>query len=199
MPDLTARLSETHRAAQLRLGARTIVGLRAVWPLLDPEDLDGSFEEWFAAVQPIVEANRAQSAQLASGYLAALRALTIGAGGDVVHAAPLDARQLITSMIVTGPVSIRANVGRMTLTEAVDIAQGRTAAAAVRHTLNGGRETVTETIKADRRAVGYQRITSARACEFCSMLAGRGPVFKEDTADFPAHDGCGCAAEPVYR
>jgi hypothetical protein len=31
-------------------------------------------------------------------------------------------------------------------------------------------------------------------------LAARGPVYKsEQSADFQAHDHCGCAAEPFYR
>jgi hypothetical protein len=30
------------------------------------------------------------------------------------------------------------------------------------------------------------------------MLAGRGSVYSADTAEFEAHDHCGCSAEPVY-
>jgi hypothetical protein len=30
------------------------------------------------------------------------------------------------------------------------------------------------------------------------MLADRGAVYSEATADFAAHDHCGCSAEPVY-
>ena len=30
------------------------------------------------------------------------------------------------------------------------------------------------------------------------MLASRGPVFREDTADFEAHDHCACMGETSY-
>jgi len=189
-------LTEAHRLAQLRLGARTISQLRAVWNLLDPEDLDGTFAEWVSAVQPIVDAGRAASSRLAGAYFNALRTLELGEPGDVIPAGPLDPRTLITSMLVTGPVSIRANRGRLTLTETLDIAAARTSGAAMRHALNGGRETLTGSVRADRRAVGYQRVASGNACDFCAERAGA--TFAEDEV-FEAHDRCGCAAVPLFR
>lgn len=195
MPELT----EVHRLAQLRLGTRTVVQLRAVWPLLDPDDLDGTFPTWLSAVQPIVESNRFQSTELAAAYFAALRLQHLGDAGSVVRAEALDPNVLATSMLVTGPVSIRSNLTRMTMAAATDIAESRVAGAAMRHTLNAGRETITSSIRADRRALGYQRIASGNACAFCSMLADRGAVYGENSASFEAHDRCGCTAEPVFR
>ena len=38
------RLIESHRRAQLVLGARTVRAARSVWPLLDPADIDRTIE-----------------------------------------------------------------------------------------------------------------------------------------------------------
>lgn len=61
-----------------------------------------------------------------------------------------------------------------------------------------GRDTVRQSAIADPKAVGWQRVT-AGGCDFCQMLAGRGEVYSEATADFQSHDNCGCIAEPVFR
>jgi hypothetical protein len=44
-----------------------------------------------------------------------------------------------------------------------------------------------------------QRVLGGAGCDFCQMLAGRGEVYSAETADFEAHDHCGCTAEPIYR
>jgi hypothetical protein len=41
-------------------------------------------------------------------------------------------------------------------------------------------------------------VTSGNACDFCSMLADRGAVYGEASAEFEAHDHCSCSAQPVY-
>jgi hypothetical protein len=196
------QLTEAHRLAQVRLGVVTVRQMLAVFHILDPDDLDGTFPDWLTAVAPIVQAQRRSSAELAGRYLAVSRALHIGLDTTFAPtiAAPVNLQQLLTSMLVTGPVSIRAGLARqLPVDRTLDIAQGRTSAAAMRHVLNGGRETITSTVKADPRAVGYERVTSGSACDFCSMLADRGAVYGEASADFEAHDGCACGAEPVYR
>lgn len=194
---MPSALTERHRVAQLGVGALVVRRMQAAWATLDPEDLDGTFADWLALVTAIVESGRAVSSQLAANYLNALRAQRVGARFPPVLADALDSAKLSTSMLVTGPVSIRSNLTRMTLERATSIAEERSAAAAMRHSMNGGRETITETIKSDPRGRGWERVTSGNACDFCESLAGR--VFSvEDSAGFEAHDRCGCSAEPVY-
>lgn len=41
-------------------------------------------------------------------------------------------------------------------------------------------------------------MTSAKACNFCSALAGRGIVYSTESVDFKAHDACSCSAVSVY-
>lgn len=197
------RLTEAHRLAQARLGAQTVAAVLAAWPLLDLDNLDGSLAGWLRVVAPVVQAQRRTSARLAANYLTTFRALELGVDvGPIVPtlAETVDTKTLTTSLLVTGPVAVKAALARrVTLAQAADIARSRSSAAAMRHALGGGRDTIAGTVGGDRRALGWARATSGKTCHFCAMLAGRGPVYSEQTVGFEAHDGCACTAEPVYR
>lgn len=67
-----------------------------------------------------------------------------------------------------------------------------------RRIANFGRLTIAQSSIADPQARGWKR-TGKGDCEFCRMLIGRGAVYSEATADFPAHDHCNCAAVPAWR
>jgi len=70
--------------------------------------------------------------------------------------------------------------------------------ASTRMVLMGGRDTVTATATQDPMAKGWERVIEPGACGFCAMLASRGAVYKESTADFRAHDHCKCVARAVF-
>jgi len=197
------RLTEMHRVAQARIAAQSVVQLRRVWPLLDPDDLDESFDRWIAAAAPIVGTNRRASAELAANYVRTFKRLELGARAvaPVVLAAVAPSAAVTTSLLVTGPVAVKQALARgVSIDRAMRTAEARSAAAAMRHALNGGRDTITATISEDRDALGWARVTSGRPCAFCAMLSSRGPVYKgEDTAGFQPHDNCHCVPEPVYR
>lgn len=70
---------------------------------------------------------------------------------------------------------------------------------------SGGRGTVEENVKADKQALGFARITKAKPCYFCAMLASRGFIYKSaKTAGDPRangklyHDHCSCVAVPSF-
>lgn len=198
------RLTEAHRLAQARIGAQTVQQMLAAWPLLDPSDLDGTFQRWLRVVYPLIEAQRSTSARLAANYLITYRSLELGVAASPVTptlAAPAAPEAVSTSMLVTGPASIRSAVAAGTqFARAVDTARNTAARAGLRHALAGGRDTITGTVARDRQAHGWARATSGNPCAFCAMLASRGPVYREQSsADFQAHDGCSCGAEPIYR
>lgn len=198
-----ARLTEAHRLAQSRLGVATIRRMLVLWPLLDLENLDVTFERWLRAATPVVQAQRGRSSTLAANYLATFRALELGVKvppASPVLAAPAPTRALARSLLVTGPLSVKRNMTRgIPLAKANELALAASSRAAMRHVLNGGRETILATTAKDRRSSGrYARVTSAKACAFCDLLASRGAVYSADTADFAAHDGCSCSAEPEY-
>lgn len=205
-----SRLTESHRLAQARIGADTVRQMLAAWSLLRFDDLDGSFPDWLRVVIPLVAAQRRLSATLAANYLGVFRAVEIGVGVDTLRpvladSLPVDA--LTTSMLITGPARIRSALARKVAPQkALSTAAAGAAAAAMRHALNGGRDTITETVKADARAIGWARATSGTPCSFCAMLASRGPVYKskagaEGSRDdrVKCHDSCHCTPEPVFR
>lgn len=62
------------------------------------------------------------------------------------------------------------------------------------------RDTILTNRRQDKACVGWKRITrGAASCKFCRMLADRGAVYKEATANFAAHDDCMCTCAPVFR
>lgn len=60
------------------------------------------------------------------------------------------------------------------------------------------RDTITTNTRRDPAAVGWQRHTSTSGCAFCRMLAGRGAVYRAETARFASHPHCTCSASPVF-
>lgn len=200
-----ARLTEAHRLAQARLGARTVSQMLAVWPLLDSADLDGSFPRWLSAAVPIIQANRTASSTLAANYYQTFRTVTLGLSAGaftppVAGPASLDA--ITGALVVTGPATIKRAVGRgLSIEVSVALAQTESARAAMYHSLQGGRETTIGSVAADPKAIGWARATSGDPCAFCAMVASRGPVYRDDSeasAGFEAHPGCNCTPEPVY-
>lgn len=111
-----------------------------------------------------------------TGRFAALAADSVGA--DVVEA---EVRYAAGALFTDAPAS------------ALSILEGATA----RYVLNAGRDTIVNSSKKDPKAGGWYRI-SGGGCDFCNMLAARGAVYKEATADFAAHDHCRCGVAPSW-
>lgn len=207
-----ARLTETYRLAQARLGAQTVQQILLTWPLLDPSRIDQTITSWLRVSIPIVQTQRSTSAVLASSYLRLFRALEVGADGEFIPtlADMVDLAAVTTSLTVTGPVRVKRSVKQGVAFEAaVEAARVSVARAAMRHVLDGGRNTIIRTVEHDPLALGYARATNGHACFFCAMLASRGPVYKQDSfahsdarftgfGDVKVHDGCHCSMEPVY-
>lgn len=173
--------------------------MSSVWPLLDLDHLDRTFPTWLRAVETLVGGHRRTSAQIAAGYYATFRRFNLGDTKpfDPILGDALDLKRFGTSMLVTGPVSVKSALSRgVELATAADIANARSAAAGMRFALGGGRDTITRSVAADSRARGWTRVTSGRACDFCASLAGE--VFSEASVAFAAHDRCGCSGEPAF-
>jgi hypothetical protein len=66
-----------------------------------------------------------------------------------------------------------------------------------RRVADSARETVMGSAIADPQASGWQR-QAFGGCEFCQMIASRGAVFSEASADFASHDACRCVAVPAF-
>lgn len=223
-----------HAQAQAQVGRLTAQQMLRLWPLLVTGGrIDANAPIWLRATLALLQRQRAMSAGLSAQYMAAYRLAELGPAAlldapTITPASALNVEQATTSLMVTGPQVYRAAVARQLgadkreLTPAdiertklppqqlLDIAAGN-ARAGVRHARNGGRDTVGEVIRADRRVIGAVRmIRSAHPCYFCSMLASRGPVYEGDSFDdsdprfegpgeCKVHDGCMCELVPLYR
>lgn len=197
-----SRLTVTYRQQQGLIGAQTARAMIDTFGLLDPANLDGTVERWLRTVVPVVNRQRVESARLAGGYYQAFRRLEIGSGEIFVPrlAAVAPAEQVVTSLTVTGPVKVKQATALSggDIVKAADEGAASVARAAVRLALDGGRQTLLDSMNDDQRALGWARSASGNACAFCAMLASRGPVYKEDSVGFQSHDGCGCTPEPVF-
>lgn len=67
-----------------------------------------------------------------------------------------------------------------------------------RRVTNMSRKTVMTSSIEDPQARGWQRMARSNGCPFCQMLAGRGFIYSEKSADFGAHDYCHCSAVPAF-
>jgi hypothetical protein len=193
----TRELTVMHRRQQLALRKATIAQMAKLWPALDWADLDRTYPGFAAEVAALVSKNRKTSSGLAAAYLRAFRVAS-GLSGDVRIIVPQMApEQFTTSLRVTSLVAAKKSAARLVPADvAMSNALTQSSGEMARLVLNGGRETVNETIRNDGEARGWRRVLGTGGCDFCVKLAGR--VYPTDNAGFDAHGNCGCTSEPVY-
>lgn len=195
-----ATLTRQHRQRQLALRAAVIRDLTLLWPLWTLDDFD-SFDRFVAAAVPLIRARHRDAAGIAANYFRAFRTVE-GIDGEVTPqiAERPPVEKVAVSMRATG---LTATAKALQAGKSPQAARHngfvRMSGAATRHTLTGAHDTIIRSAGTDRRARGWQRITSGSPCAFCAMIASRGPVFSSDGGSFNAHDHCGCTAEPVYE
>jgi hypothetical protein len=196
-----ARLTAEHRTAQLAVRSHAVSDVLQIWPALDADQLATSWRPVEAALLTVVDRRRAESAGLAGRYFEAFRS-TEKVGGTaravVANFTSEAIARATTSLRVTGPATI-ARLTALHRSTPMETALVRVSGAVSRHVLDGGRETLLISVRADRRAPGWSRVASGNACAVCSMLASRGAVYDAQSGAFQAHDHCGCSVEPEYR
>lgn len=195
------RLTQRHRAQQLLLRRATGDQIGAVWPTLDYDRLDETYPILAVKVAAVVKANRLTSNGLAAAYLREMRREARVAGSLSLEQAPgLVPDQLNASLRALSVARIKNATAAGSVPD-VAMSNGLTSVVGgmARIVLDAGRTTITRTLASDSHAVGYERVLGGAGCDFCQMLAGRGEVYSAESADFEAHDHCGCTAEPIYR
>ena len=199
MADQTA-LTEQYRQAQLQIRAQALRDFSTLWKIWQGDE--NSFAELVAAAVTLVSVYRRISAAAAASYYEAFRQAAQAAGVPAtVLSATVPDGVVETSLYVTARDALRsALTAGQTATQARETAFVRASGAVSRHIIDGGRQTIMDSVAADKEAVGWARVTDGNPCYFCLTLASRGAVYKsEQTADFKAHDHCGCVAMPVFK
>ena len=206
------RETEAHREAQARLAAEYAGRTLQLWALLPVDDMGDVEGVWMAAVLPLIREGRSRSQSAANGYMRRFVESELGRMSDPFVPVELSrpAEQLQTAVQVSGPIRFRSQVGRGADPQHAWRTSGvSSASTAMRLVLEAGREEVFQQTAADRRAIGFSRVTAGDPCAFCAMLASRGPVYKSaETAagsrwsasddSFKVHDACQCNIEPAY-
>lgn len=192
-------LTEQHRRTQLAVRAAAARDVTRLMSAYDLADIDRSWMAVAPGMEAVVRDFHRQSAGVAAGYYQAYRTAEGAAGSPALRLAePPDEEALRYSLGFYGRVAPKQMIQRGVRNVAAQTMAGMIGGA-TRHVSNGGRNTLIESVREDRQSVGWARVTTAKPCPFCAMLAGRGAVFKEATVGFLPHDHCACTAEPVYR
>lgn len=204
-----AQAAQSFRRTQALLAAQMARQILRVWrDLMNPAKIDASWPAVRAALMPIVQQARTQSAALAgAAYMDARRTAGIPDGGfDPEGPLQLAIARLESSLNVTGPVEFKKAIaaGRSPQ-QAMDAAAVRMVGSTQYLALEGGRSVINRSVDADEMATGWSRVTDADPCAWCAMLASRGPVYKSaKTAGDPRqggnryHDACACQAWPAF-
>lgn len=201
--------AQRYRGVQALLAARMAQQVLRVWrDLMNPAKIDASWPAVRAALVPIVQQAREQSAVLAgAAYSDARRDADVPDDDfDPSGPLPLMIERLEAALDVTGPVEFKKAIAAgKTPQQAMDAAAVRMVGSTQYLALEGGRSVMQRSIDADERATGWSRVTDADPCAWCAMLASRGPVYKSaKTAGDPRqggnryHDACACQAWPAF-
>lgn len=186
-----------------------------------------SVEAWLRLALPRLYRGADTTGNLAVTYANLVRQLelpNVKDGFVFEKAAPKPEALLRASLSVVGPgqlvkeldklkqLSDDPAVLRPLQADAIEKAADRVAGATVRHVLDSGRDTIDNGVKNDPKALGYIRVTKAKPCYFCAMLASRGITYgpyRGDSFDVSdarfvgegnvkVHDHDQCSMKPVY-
>lgn len=83
---------------------------------------------------------------------------------------------------------------------AVEVARARLAGSIVRHAAQAGRDTLDASVRATDDVRYARRLSGHETCDFCTVLASRGPVYgtaRDAGEGNRFHDGCDCEIVPV--
>lgn len=194
-------LTSAQRLTQIQLRDVTAADLRKLWPAFDPTDISGSWNVIEPLLVQLIQSRRPLSATIAANYLDSFRdAEDIPGTAKPVLDGGLTADEIIPNLRLLGPSSAKRLASQgdddsLISSTTFSNVEGEMS----RQILNGGRQTILDTVSNDSQAVGYSRVSDGDPCAFCAMLCGRGAVYNsEESGSFEAHRNCYCSAEPVY-
>lgn len=197
-----------YRAAQLGLTRLLVRDVRGLRRLIIPARLQASVPDWLTAMQAVIDQYARVSASLGADFYDAQREAAGALDPFTVPVAdpPLPEQSEASLRWATKDVWERdpedpatTDAQREPVEVRLEQAEKKAAAVAQKLVTDTGRGTVREAVRQDRQATAWARSAALGACAFCKLLATRGAVYKQDTADFRAHDGCHCGVVPVFK
>ncbi|MEV7840186.1 hypothetical protein AB0O77_23610 [Streptomyces albidoflavus] len=201
-----SRGSDRYRAAQRGLTRLLVRDVRGLRRLILPSRLRTSVPDWIGAVQAVVDQYARTSAALGAEFYDVQRAAAGAPGPFTVPVQdPPPAGQSEASLrwaakdLWERDPEEATEAQQQPIETRLEQAEKKAEAVAQKLVADAGRNTIREAVRQDRQATAWARAASLGSCHFCKMLAIRGAVYKQDTADFRAHDGCHCGVVPVFR
>ncbi|MET9813151.1 hypothetical protein [Streptomyces sp. NPDC006355] len=195
-----------YRAAQIGLTRLLVRDVRGVRRLILPSRLRESVPDWLTAMNAIVAQYAQASAALAADFYDAQREAAGVPGPFMVPVAdppPLEQTEASLRWATKDLWPRDPEEATPAQLQPMDVrleqAEKKAEQVAQKLVADTGRGTVREAVRQDRQATAWARSAARGACAFCKMLAARGAVYEQDTADFRAHDGCHCGVVPVFR
>lgn len=172
-------------------------GLTAAWAYLDATQMARSLPDFAARIAALVHRFAPASATLAvQFYRDQRRAVGITTPYTPRPSDPPPLQQI--GKTVSWAIRGLWTVQPQTEQQAVTAARKRLAGAVDKLVLDVGRNTIIDNVAADKHAKAWARVPEPGACYFCALLATRGAVYTEQSADFKTHDHCRCQPEPVF-
>lgn len=197
-----AALTSAHRAGQLAVQAQNLRGLLTLWKAVDPVRLADTIDIFVQAAVLLAGQGHDESAVLSARYFELFRRAEGVPGSAAVAVARRPPADVLAGNIRGAALKgiIDGRRAGMTAEAAGRNGLVRVVGTMAKLVLGGGRMTIIGGVDADRRALGWTRVTSGDPCTFCRTLSSRGPAYKSDkSADFQPHDNCSCTPEPIYR
>ncbi|MGA4964504.1 VG15 protein [Streptomyces pseudogriseolus] len=194
------------RAAQISLTRLLVRDVRGLRRLILPPRLRESVPDWLAAMNLVVAQYSRTSAVLAAEFYDAQREAAGVPGPFTVPLADPPPEEQTTASLRWATKDLwprepdEATPAQLQPMDVrLDQAEKKAEQVAQKLVADTGRGTVQAAVRQDRQATAWARSAARGACAFCKLLASRGAVYGEDTADFRAHDGCHCGVIPVFR
>lgn len=190
-------LLASYAAAQSAVRASSMLDMLSLWSVIDWRDLEATYPRWEAAVTTLIARDRARFEQMAADYLREAHAMAEASTPLQILTEDMSSQQVRESLRVTSIVELRTQLGLgRTLDAASQAAQVKSAGAALRLARDAAEGSVIRSSVAS--GGGWARVASPGACSFCTMLAGRGPIYRETTVRFASHDHCHCTAAASF-
>lgn len=176
-------------------------GLTAAWAYLDATQMARTLPDFTARIAALVHRFAPASATLAvQFYRDQRRAAGITTPYTPRPSDPPPLQQIgkTADWSTRDLWKIRPHTEPEVKRELLDTAQTKVAGAVDKLVLDVGRNTIIDNVAADKHAKAWARVPEPGACYFCALLAIRGAVYTEQSADFKTHDHCRCQPEPVF-
>lgn len=195
------------RAAQRGLSRLLIRDVRGLRRLIIPSRLQATVPTWIDAMNTVIGQHARTASSLAADFYDAERVAARVTGTFTVPLPDSPPQQQVEMSLRWATKDLwprdpddpkTTTAQKQPLEVRLEQAEKKAERAATKLVADQGRGTVQGAVQRDRRATAWARTAALNACYFCKLLASRGAIYKRETVDFRAHDGCQCMALPVF-